>query len=365
MRLERQKDSEKIEQLRPIFPNYVSEYVQVSLDNLTPTTVLSYMIDIQDFLEWMWHSICPEKAGIKEISLEDLERLIEIDISHYRNHLKYREQSHNIGKRFYKTANSDKTISRKISALRSLFEFLSTNTNRNTGERYINKNILENTKVSVTNVSVRVKAEKLKKSIIQLNEMDRFQHFILHGYGEEERTGMQMAYWKTNRYRDAAIISLLLTSGIRVGELSSLRLRDLMLEDRKIVVERKRNKEDVVPFSNKTLGLINEYLAIRETVYHADTNNSSPLFVTKYRGKANAISKNTVQKMITKYATAYGKPGLTAHVLRHSFGTNVFKKTKNIRGVQEILGHSNISTTQIYTHMLNDEERDLIDEVFE
>ncbi|MED2163921.1 tyrosine-type recombinase/integrase [Bacillus thuringiensis] len=51
--------------------------------------------------------------------------------------------------------------------------------------------------------------------------------------------------------------------------------------------------------------------------------------------------------------------------MRHSFGTNVFKKTKNIRGVQEALGHSSINTTQIYTHMFEDDERELIDEVFE
>lgn len=365
MRLERQKDSEKLEKLRPIFPYYISEYIQVSLDQLTPTTVLSYVIDIQDFFEWFWHNVVPEKQGIKEISLEDLERLIEIDISHYRSHLKYREDSHNKGERYYKTKNKDTTISRKISALRSLFDYLTKNTNRETGKPYLNKNVFENTKVLASKVSVRARAQKLKNNIIRLEELDEFQEFILVEYGNQEISTMEKAYWKINRYRDAAIISLLLTSGIRVGELSSLRLKDIMLDSRKLIVERKRSKEDVVFFSKQTLEYIVQYLEVRERDYKADDKPNSPLFVSRYAGKINPISKNAVQKMITKYAKIYGKPDLTAHILRHSFGTNVFKKTKNIRGVQEALGHSSMNTTQIYTHMFEDDERELIDEVFE
>ncbi|MES9681756.1 tyrosine recombinase XerS [Gottfriedia acidiceleris] len=364
MRLERQRDSERLEKLRPNLPYYISEYIQVSLDQLTPTTVLSYVIDIQDFLEWFWHNLAPEKSGTKEISLEDLERLIEIDISHYRSHLKYREDSHNNGNRFYKTSNKDTTISRKISALRSLFDYLTKNTNRETNRPYLSKNVFENTRVTISKVSVRARAQKLKNNIIRLDELAPFQDFILNQYGDKAISKMEKAYWRINRYRDAAIISLLLTSGIRVGELTSLRMKDIILDDRKLVVERKRSKEDVVFFSKQTLEYIVQYLKFREIEYKADDKPNSPLFVTKYAGKVNAISKNAVQKMIMKYAKIYGKPDLTAHILRHSFGTNVFKKTKNIRGVQEALGHSNMNTTQIYTHMFEDDERELIDDVF-
>lgn len=364
MRLEREKDSERLEQIRPIFPSYVSEYFQSSLDSLAPATVLSYALDIQDFLEWMWQTLVPEKEGIKKISLEDLERLIEMDISHYRSYLKYREKSHNKGERYYKTKNKDTTISRKISALRSLFTFLNKNTNRDTGERYLSKNVFEDTKVRTSKVSVRARAQKLQNNIIRLEEVQEFQDFILFDYGELELSKMERAYWKINRWRDAAILSLMLSSGIRVGELSSTRLSDLFLHDRKLLVERKRNKEDVVFFSKQTLEVIKEYLEIRKSHYKAGDGPNEPLFVTKYAGKINPISKNTVQKMVMKYAKAFGRPELTAHILRHSFGTNVFKVTKNIRGVQEALGHSSMNTTQIYTHMFEDDERDMIDEVF-
>jgi len=69
--------------------------------------------------------------------------------------------------------------------------------------------------------------------------------------------------------------------------------------------------------------------------------------------------------MVMKYGNAFGKTDLTAHSLRHSFGTHLFNKTKNIRGVQKALGHTSIETTQIYTHIFDDDDVRLIDEAFE
>src|SRR5699024_5960731 len=128
-----------------------------------------------------------------------LENLIEIDISHYRSYLKYREDSHAIGNRYYKTKNQDSTISRKISALRNLFDFLSTTTNRETNAYYLSKNILENTKVLSMKVSVQAKAEKLKESILRKQELKEFQDFILVGYGETGITKMMRSYWEINK----------------------------------------------------------------------------------------------------------------------------------------------------------------------
>src|SRR5699024_2160046 len=122
MRLQRESDSKKLDEMRTKLPFYISEYIQMRLDYLTPTTVLSYVLDIEDFLEWVWHTMATERNDIKDIQLIDLENLIEIDISHYRSYLKYREDSHAIGNRYYKTKNQDSTISRKISALRNLFD---------------------------------------------------------------------------------------------------------------------------------------------------------------------------------------------------------------------------------------------------
>lgn len=364
MRIEREKDSEKLEKLRRELPSYVSEYIEVSLDNLTPTTVLSYTLDIEDFLEWVWQNLASDRASTKDITLDDLDKLIEIDISMYRSYLKNRKDSHNVGHRYYKTKNKDVTISRKISALKNLFEYLTKNTNRETRKPYLSRNILEDTRVSIKKATSSAKAQKLKDHILRNEELEDFQDFIMVGYGEKEITNMERAYWRINKIRDAAIISLLLGSGLRVGELTSIRLKDLNVEERKVMVDRKRNKEDVVFFPKQTQEYLREYLLNRRLQYKADESPTAALFVTKYRGKCNPISKNTVQKMVMKYAKYYGKE-LSAHMLRHSFGTFLYNKTGNIRGVQKALGHSSMETSQIYTHMFEDDEIRLIDEAFD
>lgn len=364
MRIERQRQNEQIEAMKPSLPYYVQDYIQASLDHLAPATVVSYTYDFQDFFEWMMESGLSRAEDMRFISLAELDELIEMDVSHYRSHLKYRENSHNKGNRYYKTKNKNAAITRKVSALRSLFLFLTKNANRETGQPYLKKNLFENTKVRTQTVSIRAKAQRLQENIIQLEEIDEFQSFIMEGYGEEELTTMQRSYWMLNRERDAAIISVLLSSGMRVGELSGLRMQDLLMDGRKLMIERKREKEDMVFFSKSCLRYLRSYLAVRNDRYNATDGPNDPLFVTKYRGKANAISKNSVQKLVMKYAKAYGKEKLTAHILRHSFGTNVFKVTKNIRGVQEALGHTSMNTTKIYTHMFEEDERALIDDVF-
>src|SRR5699024_3788424 len=118
--------------------------------------------------------------------------------------------------------------------------------------------------------------------------------------------------WEINKVREAAIVSLLVGSGLRVGELVSLRIRDMNLDDRRLIVDRKRGKQDIAFFSKDARDFMNEYLIIRKNVYGADHKPNSPIFVTKYRGKINPISKNTVQNMVMKYGNAFGKTDLTA-----------------------------------------------------
>lgn len=359
MRIQREKDFEKLEEMRTLFPYYVSEYIQTSLDRLSPTSVLSYALDIKDFLEWVWHSIYPQLTDIKEVSLENLERLIEIDISHYRSYLKNRQE---LGP---KKQNEDVTINRKISALRSLFKYLNENTNRETNRTYLSRNIFENTKHKTTRVTLDAKSKKLETSILQDDEIKEFQEFVNHEYGNLKMTKRTRDMWLFNKERDVAIISLMLGSGMRVGELVSLRLKDLDMNERSVVVDRKRGLTDSIFFPESTRAFLHEYLMIRDIRYRADNHPNSPLFVSRYAGNVNAFSKNAVQKMVMKYGNAFGRDKLTAHCLRHTFGTHVYQKTKDIRTVQEAMGHASVDTTQIYTHVFKNDKRKAIDAAFD
>ena len=268
--------------------------------------------------------------------------------------------------KFYKTKNTGITISNKMSSLKSLFRYLSKTKIRGEQATYISHNPLLDYEVK-NRIREEDAAKRISMKILQEEEMFEFIDFVLNEYGNKKHLSpLAVSLWERNRLRDATIICLLLHSGLRVSELVSIRLKDLNLIENFVEVERKGYENMVqVYFSDRASELLEDYLEIRERRYNAERYDNSPLFVTPKRsGPAKIFTKNAIQKMIMKYATAYDKPGLTVHDLRHSFATYLLKKTGNIRIVQETLGHSNIKTTQKYTHILDDEKRENVRQAF-
>lgn len=159
--------------------------------------------------------------------------------------------------------------------------------------------------------------------------------------------------------RDGAILELLFSTGVRVSELTSLNRDDLNLETREISVLGKGGKVRVVFISDRAEQALRRYLGIRDDVW-------KPLFIRyagSHWGHDKAVDKDgndlrltarSVQRLVKKYAR---KAGLvndpTPHTLRHTFATDLLREGADIRAVQEMLGHKDISTTQIYTHVTN------------
>lgn len=363
MRVQREKDGIKLEELKMGLPFYVVKYLEHIGLNMTNTSALSYTYKIIDFLEWLIEYGHSTAETYKDVSLEDLEALYTEDFDAYRTYLNNRPNSKYHGNKFYKTKNSNVTISNKMSALKSLFKFLSKTKIRGEQRTYLSHNVLIDYEVRVKTDEEGV-ASRIKMNILQERDIFGFPEYVLHEYGNLALHPIALNMWFKNRERDAAIIALLLHSGLRVSELVSIRVKDIMLQDNCVLVERKgADDNDMKPvyFSEYATEILADYMEIRQNKYTAEEYENSPLFVTTSRGDyAKIISKNTVQKMVMKYAKAYGKPNLTVHDLRHSFATYLLKQTGNIRIVQETLGHSNIKTTQKYTHILNDEKRENI-----
>ncbi|MEH6944259.1 tyrosine recombinase XerS [Bacillus sp. JJ722] len=367
MRIQREKDGAKLEELKMTLPFYIVKYLEHIGLNMTNTSALSYTYKIVDFLEWLIEYGHSTATSYQHVTLEELESLYTEDFDAYRTYLMSRPNSKYHGNKFYKSKNSNTTISNKMSALKSFFKFLSKTKVRGTNTTYLNQNVL-------MDYEVRVKADeegaasRIKMNILQEEEMFEFIDFVLHEYGTLDLHPVALNMWNKNRERDGAIIALLLHSGLRVSELISIRIKDINLALNCVMVERKGaddNDTKPVYFSEYAAEILEDYMEIRQNRYAAENFENSPLFVTTTRGSyAKLISKNTVQKLVMKYATAYGKPYLTVHDLRHSFATYLLKETGNIRIVQETLGHSNIKTTQKYTHILNDEKRENIRQAF-
>jgi site-specific recombinase XerD len=153
-------------------------------------------------------------------------------------------------------------------------------------------------------------------------------------------------YPLANRYRNAAIVSLIYASGIRVSELISLNRSDIR-DDGTFTVIGKGRKARLCFADERSLELLDQYLKLRN-----DTNPA--LFVSNDNGQR--IKASNIQQMF-RLLSAQGnfKIAIHPHVLRHSFATNLLRNNTNIRYVQVMLGHSSLETTQMYTHVVNED----------
>jgi integrase/recombinase XerC len=146
--------------------------------------------------------------------------------------------------------------------------------------------------------------------------------------------------------RDRAIMELLYSSGLRLAELVGLNLGDVDLSDGLVRVTGKGSKERIIPVGRKALAALGEWQRVRAN--DADVGERA-IFVGQ-RGKR--ISPRTVQAMVRRRAIEVGLPKrVYPHLFRHSFATHMLESSSDLRSVQEMLGHADISTTQIYTHL--------------
>jgi integrase/recombinase XerD len=154
--------------------------------------------------------------------------------------------------------------------------------------------------------------------------------------------------------RDRAMLEVLYSTGLRVSELTSLRVMDL---DTKVGCVRcigKGDKERIVPVGRKALAIVEKYLRHGRTALIATTRGTAGAFLFVNR-RGGRISRVGVWKIFSSYGRKAGlRVPLTPHMLRHSFATHLLERGADLRSVQLMLGHSDISTTQIYTHVVEE-----------
>jgi integrase/recombinase XerD len=149
--------------------------------------------------------------------------------------------------------------------------------------------------------------------------------------------------------RDRAILEVLYATGVRVSELTSLKQSNLMFESDLILVFGKGSKERLVPIGSSAIDWVTRYQ--REVRIHlAKTGRSQDVLFLNFRG--GKLSRAAIRDMVVKYAHAAGiKKEIHPHTFRHSFATHLLEGGADLRAVQEMLGHADIATTQIYTHI--------------
>jgi integrase/recombinase XerC len=146
--------------------------------------------------------------------------------------------------------------------------------------------------------------------------------------------------------RDRAILELLYSSGLRLAELADLNLGDVDTRDATVRVTGKGNKDRIVPVGSRALEALSRWHRSRGSLAAAEER---ALFVSQ---RGTRLSRRSIQARVDHWARRQGiDTKVYPHLFRHSFATHLLESSHDLRGVQELLGHANISTTQVYTHL--------------
>lgn len=162
-------------------------------------------------------------------------------------------------------------------------------------------------------------------------------------------------YQRKNALRDAAVIETLFATGMRISELCSLRLQDVNLYEYTILIHGKGSKERMIQIGNASvIWTLQEY----QKAYAQPVHSSGHFFVNQ---DGSVFSDQSVRRMINKYAALSGiEQHITPHMFRHTFATSLLEADVDIRYIQEMLGHSSINITEIYTHVATAKQRDIL-----
>jgi len=264
--------------------------------NLSGNTVSSYKNDISSLIGFL------EALGITDLSLVSKKELNSFFSS------------------LSKTGLSSNSAARYYSSIKGFFRYLFV-------QNYIKENPME-----------KISSPKLKKGlplVLSVNEVDS----ILSRPDISNVLGL----------RDKALLELLYACGVRVSELLGLKVSDLFFNEEMIRVFGKGSKERLVPVGRSAVKWVKEYLTKSRPMLEKKNKSENFLFLNK---RGTILSRMGIWKIVDKYVKDAGiKKEVHPHTFRHSFATHLLEGGADLRAVQEMLGHADISTTQIYTHI--------------
>lgn len=263
----------------------------LSLDrNYSPNTIMAYQNDLEKL-------ILNQKKSLLAMTTEDLQ--------------KYLKTISNL---------SSKTIAHKISSFNAFYNY------------YLRE---EKITTNPANSLVRPKLTSKLPTVLSLEEVSSL---------------LDVSIQSPFDARNKAILELLYSSGLRISELVNLELANVDLEDALVRVMGKGRKERIVPLGVYAVLALDNYLINYRTFLNK--KNSSYIFLNN---RGDKISRQFIFKVIKEGANKKGiKKNISPHTLRHSFATHLLKNGADLRIIQELLGHENLSTTQIYTHLSNE-----------
>ena len=229
-----------------------------------------------------------------------------------------------------------KTVKRKIASLKAFFHYL----------EY--KDLLAENPFNKLDVHFR--EAKLLPKTIPFHSIQKFLSVLY-----EQKSHASSEYQLRCYIRDIAVIELLFATGMRISELCSLKPTDIDLESNTVLIYGKGAKERILQLGNPNV--LSALISYQDT-FKNEINYCGYFFVNKLKHK---LSDQSVRFMINHYAELAGiEQHITPHMFRHSFATLLLEQDVDIRYIQKMLGHSSISTTEIYTHVSNNKQKDIL-----
>jgi integrase/recombinase XerC len=272
--------------------------------NFSEHTVRCYATDLAHFSAFLLGPAAPPDANQADAFSDRLKAVSPLDLRGYLADLRRAEYSR-------------ATIARKIATLRSFYKFLA------------RQGDVERNPVKV------IRTPRQEKRLPKFLNPADIERLLNAPHGDDLLS-----------LRDAAMLEVLYSTGIRVSELVGANLDDLDLTGECIRVRGKGRRERLSPLGSYALRSLNRYLEVRAA---SGARDAEAVFVNRH---GRRLSTRSVRRKLSKYLTVAGlDPHASPHTLRHSFATHMLERGADLRAVQELLGHRSLSTTQIYTHV--------------
>ena len=321
----------RLREITAELPPYVKDFFRSISETTQPRTRTAYAYDIKLFFEFLIESN-PALRGKTPADI-DLDVLNHLSASDFEEYLEYLSLYTKNGKEYSNSASAKK---RKLVALRSFFKYL-----------YRSERIEQN-------VTEKVKTPKIHdKNIVRMesNEVADFLDTVEYG---NHLTKNQLRFHEKNKLRDLAMLTLMLSTGIRVSECVGINISDVDFNRTSVRVVRKGGNEDLVYFSDEAADVLKEYLEERKKI-DAEPGSEDALFLSSHRSR---MTQRNVEYLVKKYArvtTPLKK--ITPHKLRSTYGTALYQETGDIYLVASVLGHKDVNTTRKHYAAMDDHKK--------
>lgn len=305
-------------------PDYLKRFLMEKdgVENKTPRTVFDYYINLRTFFKWMLkkQGVDGPETEISPLPLQDVVGIQAGDITEFLIYCKHERNN-----------DSAKSIATKLTAIREFYDYLI---------------LVEQIPGLVVNPAAHIKSPKIEKKLPKY-------------LTKEECIRLLESIEGPTPARDRCIIQWTIHTGLRLSEVIGINMANINIKEKQLRVMGKGNVERFVFFNDECVAAYDEYLAERTTYYAKPQDDA--LFISQRTGKR--LSGRRVEQIVEGHLMNAGLAGrgLSPHKLRHTAATNMYQTGVDLRQVQEILGHSSLATTQIYTHVQPEMLRETMD----